>query len=197
LLEKSLRYMGIDYTHLPAPTGKPWHHSIKISVVADYLASGACKTDLMMMVDCDDAMMLESPQLAIDLLDQSGAQMLVSSAREAKQEHLRLLVLTNPHRDWAKKIAEEAGYVGPFPFINSGIYIARREFLRRFLGEAVKYVTDHDFTTQGLRERLNETGVLPEGFPMACGDDQVIFRYLQPAFHPDIKVDYEQHLSLR
>jgi len=80
--------------------------------------------------------------------------------------------------------------------LNSGVYIARRECLIELLESAVKYVTDNDLSGKERNQIARRGGVIPE-FPLGCGSDQQIIRFIYPKFAEYLRLDYANRLALR
>jgi hypothetical protein len=193
LMEQSLDYLGIsDYSVLRASTVR-WRHSIKISMILDYLLSGKCQTEYVLFCDSDDALMRDDPQRATDLFQNADCDMLVSSTTYARYR------LMPDVRDWTVSIAPEdlRKKRRPHIHLNTGVYIARTAFLKEYLKAAMQYVTEGDLGQElhGMTD-AEVLARLPE-FPRGIGSDQTIMRYLFPRFHPRMKIDYESRLAFR
>ena len=195
LMELSLDYLGIhDYTVLRMPADVPWRHTARIPVMLDWLTSGACTTEYVLFSDCDDALMRDDPQKAIDLLQAAGCQMLVSStAYDAYHGMPDVKVKTESFAPPGRTKTNR-----PRIHLNAGVYIARAGFLREYLEAARQYVTDDDLSIETLNVISDKDllRLLPE-FPCGVGSDQTIMRYLFPRFHPRMKIDYDERLARR
>ncbi len=179
LMERSLDYLGItDYTvlRLPPLTPGKWRHTMKTTAMCEFLASNACHAEYILYVDADDALMCGDPATAISALESADCDMLVSADSWAQYHGL------DRAKEWALSIAPKHGPAN----INTGVYIARAEFLREFLGAVSAYVTDNGANIPGLPpDRVSGRG------------DQIIFRFLAPDFYPRIKIDHAQRLAIR
>ena len=78
-------------------------------------------------------------------------------------------------------------------YLNSGVYIARTEFMKEVINEAMNYALPHGVTMDKYREYLNSK---PTNYPQGS-QDQDIFRFLEEKFYPRIKVDYEKLMAFR
>jgi hypothetical protein len=193
LMEKSLRYVGIDnFTVLRPPINGPWVHTVKISAVLNYIKSGACKTEYLLYCDSNDAVLRDDPRKAIQYLKEENCELLFSKTRSKK-----IYDFLPDVKVWADRVAKEHGYPGWY--INAGVYVARTSFLREVLETAMAYVTETDLPGSAFK-RLKDTGTIYEylpDFPKGYGCDQTILRYLHPQFYPRMKIDYQGRLALR
>jgi hypothetical protein len=195
ILEKSLQYTGIErYTLLRPELKRDWYHTIKLKVLDEYIRSSDCKAEFIMYIDSDDAILRDDPSRAVELLSTESCDLLFSNTRWPSGYECMPGI-----QKWADDIAEQAGAGGRGNYLNSGVYIGRRDFLASVLERAVRFVTDEDLTRSEFRShRLAGTlcQALPE-FPKGVGSDQIIYRSLHPDFHPAMKIDYFQRLALR
>ncbi len=79
--------------------------------------------------------------------------------------------------------------------LNAGAYVARRSYLIEFLEAAADYVTDDEprWSEYARMSRLVENAT----FPLACGSEQNIFRFLYPRFAASMRLDYAAKLAFR
>ncbi len=177
-----------------SPKSGPWRHSLKISSIRDYLKSGACRTDYVLFCDSDDAIMRGDPARAIDALKAAGCDMLVSCTSYARYQGMDEIAT------WTKSIAPPdlvKQRRGRF-HLNSGVYIARADFLTEFMEQAMSFVTPDDIAG-GVLYSMTDAEVhatLPD-FPRRSGEDQLIFRYLSKRNFPRMKIDYGLRLAIR
>lgn len=189
LMEQSLDCLGVEYTILRLPPEIPWRHTMRITATLDWLRSGACKTDYVLSVDCDDALMRDDPAKAVALL--GDGEMLVSSTTYARYRNMpdvkaAMLKLAPP------KLAQARH---PRVHLNAGVYVAKRGFLEEYLTAASAFVTGDDLRLDGLTD-AEVLARLPD-FPRGVGSDQTIMRYLFPTFYPRMKIDYANLLAAR
>jgi hypothetical protein len=193
IMELSLRYVGIkNYTVLNPQVGEPWRHSNKIVAILNYLNDGSCKTEYILFCDSNDAVLRDDPGKAIRYLEEENCDLLFSRTKfKGGYECI-------PHiKTWADQLAKQHDSSGWY--INSGVYIVRTHFYRQVLEAAMTYITENDLPGKVYRKLRRDGGLgerLPE-FPIGCGSDQAIFRYLHPQFYPQIKIDYQGRLALR
>lgn len=193
IMEKSLRYVGIENFTVPRPhINGPWVHTIKLIAILDYLKSGSCKTEYLLYCDSDDAVLRDDPRKAIRYLQEENCDLLFSRTKS------KSIYKFMPHvKAWADHIAKENGYSGWY--INSGVYVARALFLREVLEAAMAYVTETDLpaTEFGGAIRNGTINKRLSDFPVGCGSDQTIFSFLHPRFYPRMKLDYRGRLAFR
>jgi len=134
----------------------------------------------------------DDPGKAIEYLREEDCEMLVSSTNFDED-----YVCMPDVKAWADGNAQESGRSKCY--INTGVYIARKEFLRELLTATLEYVTTDDLSREEYK-RLRRAGTLCETlaeFPKGVGCDQVIVRSLHPRFYPRLKLDYKERLALR
>jgi hypothetical protein len=193
IMERSLRYVGVDNFVVLRPNGnRPWRNTVKLTMLKEYLDSGACKTKYLLLCDSDDAVLSDDPGKAIDYLEDQRCDLLFSSTKYTGG------YVCMPHiKEWADQKARESGSAPTY--INAGVFVGKTAFLRQVLEVANSYVTEHDLSRTDYRRLRREGSLnrrLPE-FPRGIGCDQVILRYLHPRFYPQMKVDYAGQLALR
>jgi len=192
IMEKSLRYVGIDeFVVLQANPEGAWHGTKKITALLEYLKAGRCETEYLLFLDSDDAVLRDDPAKAIVYLQQAACSMLVSSTT---------------FRDFScmpevKTFSEEDAIANGYPgrFLNSGVFVGTPAFIREVYAEAAQYVTDDELTRAEYRRLRKEKALearLPD-FPRGIGSDQHLLRYLFPKFHPEMQIDYAQRLAWR
>jgi hypothetical protein len=193
VMEKSLRFVGIDnYVVLRPEVKGPWHNSAKIVVLDEFLARGACRTEYVLFCDSDDAVLVGDPAKAIPYLQEEACDLLVSCT-----SYTGGYTCMPQIKQWADQNARASGYQNRY--MNTGVYIAKTDFLRELVRSAKAYVTPEDLSRVEYRRARRNGSLdqrLPE-FPRGVGCDQVIFRYLHPRFYPRMKIDYAGRLALR
>ncbi len=193
IIEKSLRYVGIDNFVVMRPDFKgPWFHAIKMLELKKFLDSNACKTEYLLFSDSDDAVLRDDPAKAIQFLQEENCDLLFSNTNwDGAYDGMPDV------RKWADKNARESGRT--HCYLNSGVYIGRTEFLREVVNSVVEYITDNNLTMVeywDLCDNVISYERLPE-FPRGVGSCQVILRYLHPRFYPRMKIDYKDRLAIR
>ncbi len=193
VLEQSLDYLGIEGYSVARPVLPVgiWRNTYKIRAAIEFLRT--CKERYVFYIDSDDAILLGDPQRAIDLLEESGGKMLVSTTNHAGYDFM-------PHMEgWFTDLAQKGGWSADAVdvHLNSGVYVAEREYLRHFLNEVAEYITDNDSWFPQYRIANQGKGHISPPFPMGCGSDQNIFRFIFPRFADEIRIDYPKKLAFR
>ena len=78
-------------------------------------------------------------------------------------------------------------------YLNSGVYIGKTKFIKELFKEAIKYAIPHGVTMDKYHEYLKSN---PQNYPKGS-QDQDIFRFLEPKFYPNLKVDYQNLMAYR
>jgi hypothetical protein len=192
IIEKSLDFLGIDgYTvlrpHLPKGH---WRNSYKVPAALDFARH--CEKEFILYIDSDDAVFMGDPQRAIDCLEEAGGDMLVSTTNHAGYDQMPEM------ENFFNQLAREAGWAqSPNIHLNSGVYISRRAHLIEFLREAAEYVTDDEPKWPEYKLLHQRTSSINPTFPLGCGSDQNIFRFLYPRFARSMRLDYAGRLAFR
>lgn len=193
ILEQSLDYLGVkNYAVIRPTVVGEWRQTFKLLALLDYLERGECKTDFVLYCDSDDAIIRDDPDKAVDLLHEYNCEALFSNTSSAHYYSM------SDAEIWARETARKENATDRRIHLNSGVYVARTEFLVKILRQAVKFVTKDDLPiriVEQLREKDPQT--LHKNFPYGKGCDQSIFRLLHPTFYPQMKVDYASRLALR
>jgi len=193
LTETSLRYVGIEeYVVVRPPCGRRFRNTDKLRALVGWLGSGACSTEYVLYLDSSDVFIRNDPAIAVRLLDQLQGDLLFSS------EQTPYVYECMPDvRAWTDGVADALSL--PRRYLNAGVFVGRRAFLREVLETAVAYATDDDLSHRELVAAIRAgtlRGRLPR-FPCGCGSDQAILRYLHPRFFPRMQVDYGCDLAWR
>lgn len=193
ILEKSLRYVGINNYVVLSPEDGRWpSNTQKWILLKHYIDRGNCPTDYILYIDSDDAVLVGDPSKAVEYLHEEKCDLLFSSSHGTL--HFQYLPET---KRWAEQLARDNGRKGLY--LNTGVFVGKTEFIQEILKEVTEYVTEHDLSTKA-REELHRKSILAETlpeFPKGGGSDQMILRYLHPQYHPRIKVDFQRRLALR
>lgn len=197
ILEKSLRYVGIENFVLLKPESGQWpSNTVKLIELKKYLDRGDCPTEYVLYIDSDDAVLRGDPEKAVQYLHEEKCDLLFSCTYD--QKHFDLLEKYLPEtRRWVDQLARDHGCEQLY--LNSGVYIGKTTFLKEILNMALEFVTEHDLNPTELN-KLHRRGTLAEAlpeFPKGAGSDQMIFRYLHPRFYPRVMIDFKRRLALR
>jgi hypothetical protein len=193
LFERSARHLGLPCRVGRVPADTPWRHAIKTTMLLDLLRK-APATEYLLFCDADDCVIRAHPRRAIELLEESGAELLFSDSRKATFYEFMPEV-----RDWIEEIAPAEPVWGSYP--GAGVFVARWSFLERFLEDAAGYVRgpgDPDAPRPIAWDPQRPDAIIAtERFPHGVEDDEAIYRYLHPRYHPRVQVDWRSKLALR
>lgn len=172
LLERSLDHIGIqDYVVLGKGV-QNWTWLHKISLVHDYLESGACTTPYILCLDGDDVIIARDPVDLVEDFLAAGTDILFCGTRGDQP----------PSQECWEFENSVPSYDDPqHRHLNAGCYIGRTDYVRARLAEIVGAV------------RRGEAWCLHEG----AVDDQLAWRHLHRRMWPAIQVDVACRLFLR
>jgi hypothetical protein len=190
LLEKSLDYLGIEgYTVLREPFDGPWRNTFKLKWLLNYLERYPYGPPNVLFCDADDAIVVGDPTKILEVFERKRCKLLFMST-----SFMGGYACMPEIKRWTDKIR-------PGRYLNSGVYIGRRDFLVTVLRAANEYITANDITAQESRnlghgvfntklcERVPD---YPKG-----SQDQDILRYIHPQFFPDMQIDFDNELAFR
>ena len=193
LTEMSLRYVGIDdYVVVRPPGGRGFRNTDKLRALVAWLGSGACLTEYVLYLDSSDVFTRNDPATAVRLLEQSECDLLFSGEQESYVYECMPDV-----RAWTDGVADAREL--PRRYLNAGVFVGRRGFLREVLETALGYAAHGELSHRELVGAIR-AGVLRDrlpDFPRGCGSDQAILRWLYPRFFPRMKVDHVCGLAWR
>jgi hypothetical protein len=164
LLERCLAHLGVANLVVLGRGQQGWGWDLKISLVLDYLRSGACSSDYVLCLDGYDVLMLADPRLILEWFLASGAHVLFCGTAS----------------DWPPSPAcrrfEEA-VAAPADLthchLNAGGYVARRAYLEPCLAEITRAIVDQ-----------RPWCLTRRGF-----SDQLAWRHLHARYYPSIRID--------
>ncbi len=192
LTERSLRYVGIDeYVVLRTPAGR-FLNTFKLEALVRWLDSGVCRTEYVLYLDANDVFVRGDPAVAVRLLEQLRCDALFSSEQEPHVYECMPEV-----RAWTDGVADALRT--PRRYLNAGVFLGRQGFLRELLAAALNYAANDDLSHRELVAAIRAGSLrdrLPR-FPLGCGSDQAILRYLHPRFYPRMQLDYACALAWR
>jgi hypothetical protein len=190
ILEKSLDFLGVEGYSVVRPylPRGHWRNTYKIPAALGFVRE--CHKEFILHIDSDDAILMGNPQRAVDYLEESGGEMLLSTTDYTRYDFM-------PDREhWFDGKARDAGWThSRNVHLNAGVYVARRAHLLQFLEAAAEYVTEDEPEWQEYEQRDRPTA--KSTFPMGCGSEQNIFRFLYPSFAPAMRLDYAAKLAFR
>ena len=183
ILESSLEYLGIDDLVLLKDERLPWRCTFKFEMINNYLNSGKCKTEYFMHCDAVDVIFQNDPQRIVDIFKSFDCEALFMSTHST---------------DGYSCMPEVKRFIDGINgrngrYLNSGVYIGKTDFMKELFEEAIKYAIPHGVTMGEYREYLSSN---PLDYPRGS-QDQDIFRFLEPKFHPRLKVDYKNLMAYR
>ena len=190
LLEQSLDYLGIQgYTVLKECFNGPWRNTFKLKWLLTYLEEFPDGPENVLFCDADDAILAGDPVKILSVFQGKKCKLLFMST-----SFMGGYACMPEIKQWTDQIR-------PGRYLNSGVYIGKRDYLRTVLKAASAYITEADITAEESK-RLGH-GVfntelcrrLPE-YPKGS-QDQDILRYIHPQFHPDMQIDYDNELAFR
>lgn len=191
VLERNLRHLGIRYTLLRDGAGEPWHNTNKISIVREYLDH--CVTKYVMCCDAFDVIFIKPAHTVLSKYLEFDCDLLFCATTFDGG------YACMPHkRDWVHSVNG-----GRTRYLNGGVFIGERQFLKNFLDRAMVYVVDSPITMSRIVELGSGSGVDDrlcrhmKEFPRGVSSDQMIYRYIEPEYHPRVRVDYDGQLILR
>jgi len=154
-------------------------------------AAGSASQSLLYL-DANDVFVRDDPGKAIRLMEDHGCDLLFSSERESFMYDCMPEV-----RSWLEELTLREGLAPRF--LNTGVFVCQPGILPEVFGEAMRYIRETEMT-QGERVRYIRDGSLRSrlpDFPAGVGSDQAILRYVQPRFHPRVRVDHADALAWR
>ena len=190
LLEKSLDYLGIgEHTVLKERFDGPWRNTFKLKWLLRYLEQFPEGPEHVLFCDADDAIVAGDPAKVLSVFQRKKCKLLFMST-----SFMGGYACMPEMKRWTDQIR-------PGRYLNSGVYIGRRDYLATVLRAASAYITDADITAEESK-RLGH-GVfntelcrrLPE-YPKGS-QDQDILRYIHPQFYPHMQIDYDNELAFR
>jgi hypothetical protein len=193
LMERSVRYVtGSPCALAPIPRSDRWRFTEKVTALQRFLQT-AKATEFVLFADANDCVLRDDPRRAVSLLLASDARLLFSGTHSAH------LYRHMPEVEaWARSVAPADAPGGRF--LNSGVFVGDWFFVRAFVDAAAEYVVSQDAPDAPrptVRNEKNGTIQATDRFPYGIENDQTLYRYLQPRFHPEVKVDYRGLLAAR
>lgn len=194
LFEKSLDHLGIDnYVCLNHPEVTEWYHPYKLIWLLEFLKSGNCKEDLILMCDAADSIFINDPKKIIDIFSKYKCELLFMSTTMPRGYP------TKESRIWAKHFNGTS-----YQHLNSGIYIGRKNFLLKFLEEFLSIVRKIQLEKhpiwKSLRDYYQDKNIDAYSRKSFQYDlkiaDQNIFRFMHPKY-PQVKIDIYNELAIR
>lgn len=172
LLERCLAHLGVDGLVVLGRGKTDWTWEYKVSLVRDYLASDACRSEYVLCLDGYDVLVLSGPSVILRRFMRSGCQMLFCSTAwdwPPSPECRRFEESVTAPADRAHQ------------HLNAGGILARRSFLEPRLAEIMDAAG---------KQR-------PWCFARHGFSDQLAWRHLHRRYYPAIRVDTSCDLFVR
>ncbi len=168
LLESGLEWIGIrDYAVLRTESS-PWTHRYKLSLLVDWLASGACRSEYLLCLDADDILFVNDPRLILERFRASGCDLLFGATCADAPPSPEC---------WAFECSVEE-YLDPqHAHLNAGGFLGRA----KVIGELAREILDRP-----------EMCATPRGF-----SDQLGWRHMHRLHYPRVKIDWACSVFLR
>ena len=158
-LEKTLRYFKVPYVVKGHGT-EGWRNTMKAPLLVDYVSQATTKYT--MGIDCYDVCLIKEANELVDIFEREfDCDMLFNGE----------LISYPPNNDLAEFERSRYGDDSPFCYLNSGVWIARTEFLREISEDIVAM---QEAECQRSRSRRS---------------DQIVYRYLHKKYYPRIQLD--------
>jgi hypothetical protein len=175
--------LGIEGLVILTDDRLPWRNTFKFEMLNNYLNSGDCKTKYFMFCDAIDVIFKDDPQKVVDIFESSDCDALFMSTTSTDGYNCMPDV---------KKSADNING-GNGRYLNSGTYIGKTEFIKEIVDECMKYAIPHGVTMGEYHQYLASN---PIDYPKGS-QDQDMFRFVEPMFHPRLKVDYGNLMAYR
>lgn len=197
---RSMNWLGVDrYTILRPPSDFKWKGGLpKLLLINQYLSNGPLRSKYLLYFDVADAILLQSPERAIGLLEASGADLLFSNTDIDKD---RFLI---PDESAVNdRHAESAGFgPGTMRYLNAGVFIGRTEYVAKVARELCEGMTFESCATRLSVKSLDQAKKRGEIIDIAAAltnldNDQTYLRRMMAREHPRMKVDYRSELAIR
>jgi hypothetical protein len=172
LLERCLDHIGIRNYVVLGKDVQNWTWLHKISLVHDYLASGACNTPYILCLDGDDVIIVRDPADLVNDFLATGTDILFCGTRGDQPPSPEC---------WEFENAVPTYSDPQHRHLNAGCYLGRTDHVHARLGEIA----------EGIERR--EGWCFHEG----AVDDQLAWRHLHRRYWPAIQVDVACRLFLR
>lgn len=167
----------------------PWRNTFKLQWVLNHLERTPNGAEWVLFCDADDTLIKDDPHKVLEIFHSKNCQLLFMSSNFEGGYACML-----EKKQWSDSLR-------PGRYLNSGVYIGRRNFILTVLREACTYVTEDAITAEESR-RLGH-GVIDNRLRRRLPDyprgsqDQDILRYIHPDFYPDMQIDYDNELAFR
>jgi hypothetical protein len=155
--ERSLAHFGVPHVVLGGDIGAAWNNRMKLDLTIEFLARS--NREFVLGGDSSDVLLVADPRTMVDACRRHGARVLFNAEKH----------------QWPREARETARFErrvsrGPFRYLNSGLWIGRREDCLRAFQSARRWA---DQLTAHLRS------------------DQICWKYAYRELYPAIQVDWQ------
>ncbi len=192
VMERSVRYVtGSPCALARIEPADRWRFTQKVTALRDFLAT-APRSEYLLFADANDCVLRDDPQRAIDLLTEYDCDLLFSSSHAAEQYEFMPEV-----RAWVDETFPGPSRGGPY--LNSGCFVGRWDFVREVVDAACHFIFEpgDPETPRATAWKKQGAARATERYPYGIEVDQDLYRYLQPRFHPRLRVDPDWKLAIR
>jgi hypothetical protein len=192
LMERSVRYVtGRPCAVARIAPADRWRFTRKVTALRDFLA-GAPRTEYVLFSDANDCVLRDDPRRAIDLLTAYACDLLFSSSHAVEQYAYMPEV-----KEWVDTTLPGPSRGGRY--LNSGCFVGRWGFVQEVVEAACDFIYEPGDPVAPRATAWKKRGEIraTECHPWGVELDQDLYRYLQPRFHPRLRVDPDWKLALR
>lgn len=190
LLEKNLKYLGIEGLVVLKGGDTPWRSVCKVDLVLDWIAKQRTLPAYLMVCDARDVIIRDDPRKIIEIFESMDCELVFNSTM------FKGGWMCMPDKfEWYRRNVYKGRY------LNAGVYIGRPGFISCVLKRALNFIgpdsiSDDEYFFLG---RGNKNTRLCEHLPdyPRGSTDQDIFRYIHSEFYPGMKVDCDNQLVYR
>ncbi len=141
-LEKTLKYFKVPYVMKGRGT-QNWVNTMKAGLLADYLPN--ITTKYTMGIDSHDALLIRDGNHLVDTFEKEfDCDMLFNAELVSYPEN-------NELANFEKDIYGDS----PFRYLNSGVWIAKTEFLNQVIGDVLKFRSSRPKSDQEIYRKLH------------------------------------------
>ena len=192
LMEQSVRYVtGAPCAVARIEPADRWRFTQKVTALRDFLAS-APRTEYLLFADANDCVLRDDPRRAAALLAEYDCDLLFSSSDSIEQYAYMPEI-----KQWVDDTFPAPSRGGRY--LNSGCFVGRWGFVAEVVEAACEFIYEPGDPAAPRPIAWKRRGEIraTERHPWGVELDQDFYRYLQPRFHPRLRVDPDWKLALR
>ena len=195
--ERHMDYIGLDYVVLqPDDLSVKWRNTNKLTLVRDYIKSGNCSTEYILVLDSDDVVFLRHPNNLLDSFNYYNCDILYNAVGKLTKGHYRFML---------DKLSSTIDIHNTEWFLNAGVWMAKTNNILDILETACSYVDDSVWNGKWSDYHELRNGRIDASFkeqwfpdyPKGIPSDQDITRWIYPDFYPRMKIDTEFKFVIR